>query len=93
MNHRKKAIYLDGFLYSSIAAFTFLQGYFTSDDSYKYCSPVALFWLKAGIGLCASVAGALKMYRSQSFARHTAAAESEAEEELEAESTPDKIKL
>jgi len=63
-------IYIDGALYCFIALFGFAQAYFSSDEAYKYVSPYTLFWAKCIIGMGAAVAGALKMFRSTTFADH-----------------------
>lgn len=65
-----KPVMLDGALYTSIAAFVFMQGYLSSDEAYKYCNPYILFWAKFFVGSIAAGAGALKMYRSNTYADH-----------------------
>lgn len=57
----------DGVLYVTLGVFVFLQGYFSSEEAYKYVNPFMLFWLKAFVGGIAAGAGALKMYRSGGF--------------------------
>ena len=66
----KSDLWIDGALYSAIALFGFLQSYFTSEEAYKYVNPYTLFWLKAGVGAIGAVAGALKMFRSTTYADH-----------------------
>ena len=63
-----KPVQVDGTLYICIACFVFIQSYFTSDESYKYVSPYFLFWMKFVVGLLGTIAGALKMFRSTSYA-------------------------
>ncbi len=63
-------MWIDGVLYSCIALFGFLQAYFSSEEAYKYLNPYVLFWIKAAVGGLGSVAGALKMFRSTTFADH-----------------------
>lgn len=63
-----RAVHIDGTLYVCIAAFTFIQAFFTSDESYKYMSPTFLYWIKFSVGLIGAVAAALKMYRSTAYA-------------------------
>lgn len=57
----------DGILYVTLGVFVFLQGYFSSEEAYKYVNPFLLFWLKGTVGGIAAGAGALKMYRSGGF--------------------------
>ena len=67
---KHRTVWIDGVLYFSIAVLVFLQGYFSTEEAYKYCSPFVLFWLKAAVGALGAGAGALKMFRSQTFANH-----------------------
>jgi hypothetical protein len=70
MAPQSKDMWIDGVLYSCIALFGFLQAYFTSEESYKYVNPYVLFWIKGAVGSAGAVAGALKMFRSTTFADH-----------------------
>lgn len=63
-------VFVDGTLYALVAMFGFLQAQFGSDDAAKYLSPVHLFWIKTVVGAMASVALAMKLYRSTSYADH-----------------------
>lgn len=63
-------IQLDGTLYMLIAAFGSIQTFFSSDEAYKYVDPYVLFWIKALTGTLLAVVGALKMFRSTSYAEH-----------------------
>lgn len=63
-------IQLDGTLYILIASFGFVQGFFSSDEAYKYVHPAVLFWMKAFTGVALAAVGALKMFRSTSYADH-----------------------
>lgn len=65
-------VVLDGILYSCIALFAFMQSYFSSEDVTKYVTLQALFWIKLVVGSGAAVTGALKMYRSTTYANHVA---------------------
>lgn len=70
---RKKSqqtMWIDGALYASAALFVFSQGYFTSDEAYKYINPFVLFWIKYIIGGCSAVCVGLKAYRNTSFAEN-----------------------
>lgn len=71
------SVFIDGLLYTLIALFTFSQAYFGGDEAAKYISPEVKFWLNALIGGSASVCGALKMFRSNSFAEHQQKKETE----------------
>jgi hypothetical protein len=68
--------YIDGFLYVSIALFGFLATAFGSDESAKYISPQALFWLRTICGASSAGLLALKMFRSTTFSEHVAKRES-----------------
>lgn len=67
MTPKSKAVWVDGTLYVCIAVFLFLQGYFSSDESYKYVDPLALYWIKCAVGCGGAGAAALKMFRSTTF--------------------------
>lgn len=61
---------IDGILYVCIAVFMFQQNFLSSDDVYKYVSPFVVFWSKFVVGTLGAAAGALKMFRSTTFADH-----------------------
>jgi hypothetical protein len=66
--NRIKPVHIDGVLYVAIAMFLAVQSYFTSEEAYKYVNPYIIFWIK---GVCATLgagAGALKMFRSRTYA-------------------------
>lgn len=65
-----KPVHLDGLLYILIAVFGAMQLTLTSDDVYKYCNPYFVFYAKSIVGICAAAVGALKMFRSNSYADH-----------------------
>lgn len=59
---------IDAWLIVFCASFVFMQGYLSSDDSYKYCNAIALFWIKFLVGSLAASCLALKSFRSTSYA-------------------------
>lgn len=63
-------VFIDGLLYCLIALFTFTQGYLSGDESKKFISDFARFWVLFGVGGMATVTGALKMFRSTSYSEH-----------------------
>lgn len=63
-------VWIDGVLYICAAMFIFSQGYLSTEEAYKYCNPLLLFWLKYVNGILAAGAGGLKAFRSMTFARH-----------------------
>lgn len=64
------AVFLDGLIYVLLALFTFLQTQFAGDEAAKYITPQTLFWTKLTIGSFATIALALKLFRSTSYADH-----------------------
>lgn len=66
-----KGVTIDGWLYVVTAIGTAVLTYISTEEAYKYCNPLVLFWLKVTIGSCVSGANGLKAYRSMTFARHT----------------------
>lgn len=60
----------DAILYMLIATFMFMQSYLSSDEAAKYVAPATLFWVKFYIGALGAGIGALKMFRSTTFADH-----------------------
>lgn len=60
----------DAILYMLIAMFMFMQSYLSSDEAAKYVNPATLFWVKFYIGALGAGIGALKMFRSTTFADH-----------------------
>lgn len=65
----KSTVWIDGILYTTGAMFIFSQGYFSTEEAYKYCSPTMLFWIKFTLGALASGAAGLKGFRSMTFSR------------------------
>jgi len=65
-----KPVHLDGMLYILIAVFAAMQITLTSDEVYKYANPYFVFYTKAVVGCCGAAVGALKMFRSNSYAEH-----------------------
>lgn len=68
-------VFIDGLLYCLIALFMFCQTYFGGDEAAKYIDPTMKFWLNGVIGAAGAICGALKMFRSNSFAEHQAGKE------------------
>ena len=60
---------VDGFLWVSIALFTTMQSMLSNDDAYKYVNPTVLFWTKFTVACCGASAGALKAFRSTTYAQ------------------------
>lgn len=75
-------VFVDGLTFVLIAFFGAWSAAFGSDEAEKHISQSVLYWLRNG---CASVAAALlalKMYRSEGFARHTQDKEKKRETEF-----------
>ena len=70
MTPQSKDMWIDAVLYCCMGLFAFMSTYLSSDDAYKYVQPYVLFYAKFFVGCGAAVAGALKMFRSTSFADH-----------------------
>lgn len=68
-------VVIDGALYVFIAVFGAIQAILTSDECYKYMNPYAIFYAKAFAGVGLAAAGALKMFRSNTYSEHLAAKE------------------
>lgn len=64
------AAQLDGALYISIAVCGAVQTFFSSDEAYKYINPYILFYIKCSAGIILAAVGALKMFRSTTYADH-----------------------
>jgi len=67
---KNQAVIVDGALWVLIALFTAMQGMLTGEEAYKYASPTILFWSKFAIASLAASCGALKAFRSTSYAHH-----------------------
>ena len=65
-----KPVYLDAFLYTVAAMFIFWQGFLGGEEAYKYVNPYVLFWFKGIVGGLTAGVIALKMFRSDSYAKH-----------------------
>lgn len=61
-------VMVDGALYTLLAVFISMQGSLSSDEAAKYVSPSLLFWSRTLVAALAGGAGALKMFRSNSYA-------------------------
>ncbi len=70
LNWLFKPVTVDGFLWVAIALFTTMQSMLSNDDSYKYVDARFLFWAKFTVACGAASAGALKAFRSTTFAQH-----------------------
>lgn len=68
---KRTTVWIDGWLYLVTAMGTAFLTYISSEEAYKYCSPVMLFWLKASVGSLIAGANGLKAFRSMTFARHS----------------------
>lgn len=64
------SVFIDGLLYVLVAWFIFSQSYLGGDEAAKYIEPETKFWVNFFIGSFAASCGALKMFRSNSFAEH-----------------------
>ena len=64
------SVFIDGLVWVFIAEFAYCQSYFGTDEAVKYLSPRSRFWLLFAIGSGAVMCGALKMFRSTSYADH-----------------------
>lgn len=65
-----RPVTVDGFLWVSIALFTTMQSMLSNDDSYKYVDARVLFWAKFSVACAGASAGALKAFRSTTYANH-----------------------
>jgi hypothetical protein len=74
---------LDGTLYVLIAVFGVTQSVFSADDAYKYVNPYLIFWIKSVTAIIGAGVGALKMFRSTTYAEYM---KSEADKAAKAES-------
>jgi hypothetical protein len=63
-------VFIDGTLYTLVLWFTFNQSYFGGDEAAKFMTPAIKFWLNWVIGSGAVCCGAIKMFRSTSYADH-----------------------
>lgn len=62
--------HIDCVLYAAIAWFLFSQSYLSGDEAAKYISPLWKFWINYAIGSGGALTGAIKMFRSNTFAKH-----------------------
>lgn len=62
--------HIDCVLYALIAWFIFSQAYLGGDEASKFLAPWAKFWINYGIGSAGAFFGAVKMFRSTSYAEH-----------------------
>jgi len=61
--------HIDCTLFALIAWIIFSQAELGGDEAAKYIPPLAKFWLNYGIGSAGAICGAVKMFRSTSFAK------------------------
>lgn len=64
------AVFIDGVLYALIAFLIFSQSYLGGDEAAKYVSPAVKFWMNYAVGGLGAFFGAIKMFRSTSYADH-----------------------
>jgi hypothetical protein len=62
--------HIDCFLFAAIAWFTLSQAYLGGDEAAKFLSPATKFWLNYWVASGGAIAGAVKMFRSTSYAKH-----------------------
>lgn len=67
-----KPVVFDGIVYVLIQCLLVLSTQFGTDEAAKYISPVTLFWLKIGIAEGAAAVLAIKLFRSETYARYKA---------------------
>jgi hypothetical protein len=60
-------VHVDGILYVLIGVFGVVQTSLSSDESYKYVSPLTLWYLKLISAAILAGASSLKMFRSTSY--------------------------
>jgi len=65
-------MWIDGALYVCLALTGFWMIFFGTDEAAKYVAPTILFWSKGVIGSLDAAFLALKLFRSNTFAVHTA---------------------
>lgn len=65
-----KPVTVDGFLWVSIALFGCMQSMLSTDEAYKYVDARVLWWMKVSCACSGASAGALKMFRSTTYAKH-----------------------
>lgn len=65
-------VFLDGLLYCLIALYTGMMNTLSTDEAAKYIAPEYLFWMRALVSWALAIVGAIKMFRSTSFAEHQA---------------------
>lgn len=65
-----RPVHVDGALYVSIALFAFQEAFISSENIYKYVNPYLIFYAQWFFGSLAAAAGAMKMFRSNSYAEH-----------------------
>jgi len=61
--------FIEGWLYWYTAFGVALLEYMSSEEAYKYCNVVLLFWMKAVIGSSVGGFNAVKAFRSMTFGR------------------------
>ena len=63
-----KPVHIDGILYVLMAVAASVVASMSTDEAVKFISPETLFWAKAVAECFGAGAGALKMFRSTSYA-------------------------
>lgn len=67
--NKTRHTFIEGWLYWYTAFGVALLEYLSSEEAYKYCSPLVLFWAKALIGSSVGGFNAVKAFRSMTFGR------------------------
>lgn len=65
-----KPVFLNALIITLTAGFVFSENTFGGEDAYKYVNPYAIYWLKYGFGMAATMLLALKAFMSTDFATH-----------------------
>lgn len=65
-----KPVYIDGFLYVSLAVIMFYQTELGKDEAYKYFDPYFLYYTKEVLGGLGAGALALKLFRNTAYSDH-----------------------
>lgn len=68
-NPFKNRVFVEGWLYWYTAAGVAFQEFLSSEEAYKYCNPVLLFWLRALVGSSVVGFNAVKAFRSMTYGR------------------------
>lgn len=83
-----KPVFIDGALYAIIAFLIFSQSYLGGDEAAKYVTPALKFWINYTIGGLGAFFGAVKMFRSTTYAEHQETKRTETQLFTNAHGTP-----